>query len=426
MNSIFSHKEVKADHPIQQLQRFRWVLIALELLASLIGYLLEYPIHSWSLLCFVIAVHVFTNISLKLWRGDKGSEQRFIAISILIDLFMITALLAMTGGASNGFVAILLLPVAVTAVLFSALPSYLMAILAIGCYSLLLQVPLTTDAHAMHQHHGTASAGTEPFSQHISQMWWAFSFSAFIVSWFISAQTQRIRQTSAQLTKLQQKQLQHEQVLAVATYAANAAHDLATPLQNLVLLTDELTEQQKDPALAADLRQQLQLCQQIVQQLRTNAQQLRKGELQSQPLYDAIQHSIQLWLVSRPEISMEQHFNSDQSALTVSDSISLAAALFNILDNAADASLQNKEPRLSLTMQQHNSQLELQIRDYGPGLPESELALLGKRPHQSEQGLGLGQFLANVSIDSLGGKVERENCTDHGVLTRIVFNGTPL
>lgn len=420
MNAIFSRNTLHTEQPIQQLQRFRWILIGLELLASLTGYLLEYPIHSWSLLCFVIAVHVFTNISLKLWRGNKGSEQRFIAISILIDLFMITALLAMTGGASNGFVAILLLPVAVTAVLFSTLPSYLMAILAIGCYSLLLQVPLTTDVHAMHQHHSDPSAGTEPFSQHISQMWWAFSFSAFIVSWFISAQTQRIRSTSAQLNKLQQKQLQHEQILAVATYAANAAHDLATPLQNLVLLTDELTEQQ-DPELAADLRQQLLLCQQIVQKLRSNAQQLRKGDLQSQPLYNAIEHSIQLWLVSRPEISMEQHFSSDQSPLTVSDSISLAAALFNILDNAADASLANKEPRLSLTMQQHNSQLELQIRDYGPGLPESELAQLGKKPSPSEQGLGLGQFLANVSIDSLGGKVERQNCADNGVLTRIYF-----
>ncbi len=420
MTNLFASKEISSFHPIQQLQSFRWVLIALELLASLIGYLLEYPIHSWSLLCFVIAVHVFTNISLKLWRGDKGSEQRFITISILIDLFMITALLAMTGGASNGFVAILLLPVAVTAVLFSALPSYLMALLAIGCYSLLLQVPLSTDVHAMHQQHAATSAGIEPFSQHISQMWWAFSFSAFIVSWFISAQTQRIRSTSAQLNKLQQKQLQHEQVLAVATYAANAAHDLATPLQNLVLLTDELTAQQ-DPILAADLRQQLQLCQQIVQKLRSNAQQLRKGELQSQPLYKAIEHSIQLWLVSRPEISVQQDFSSDQSVLTVTDSISLAAALFNILDNAADASLANKEPRLSLTMQQQQRQLELQIRDYGPGLAANELAQLGQKPTQSEQGLGLGQFLANVSIDSLGGRVERSNCTEGGVLTRIYF-----
>ncbi len=420
MTNLFTRKDISADHPIQQLQRFRWVLIALELLASLIGYLLEYPIHSWSLLCFVIAVHVFTNISLRLWRGNQGFAQRFIAISILIDLFMITALLAMTGGASNGFVAILLLPVAVTAVLFSALPSYLMAILAIGCYSLLLQVPLTTDVHAMHQHQDATSAGTQPFSQHISQMWWAFSFSAFIVSWFISAQTQRIRTTSAQLNKLQQKQLQHEQVLAVATYAANAAHDLATPLQNLVLLTDELTEQQ-DPELAADLRQQLQLCQQIVQQLRTNAQQLRQGEISPQPLFDSIEHSIQLWLVSRPDISMERDFNRDQSPLTVIDSISLAAALFNILDNAADASVQNNQPRLSLNMQQQNSLLELQIRDYGPGLPEQDLALLGQKPSPSAEGLGLGQFLANVSIDSLGGQVERSNCADGGVLTRIYF-----
>ncbi|WP_127020313.1 ATP-binding protein [Rheinheimera mangrovi] len=424
MNSISFNNSSNLDHPIEQLQRFRWVLISLELLASLIGYLFDYSIHSWSLLCFVLAVHIFTNISLKLWRGHQGSEQRFIAISIFIDLFMITALLAMTGGASNGFVAILLLPVAVTAVLFSAGPSYLMAVLAIGCYSLLLQIPLAGD-HSAHQHHSAQNITTEPFSQHISQMWWAFSFSAFIVSWFISAQTQRIRITSAQLNKLQQKQLQHEQVLAVATYAANAAHDLATPLQNLVLLTDELTEQQQDLALAADLRQQLQLCQQIVLQLRTNAQQLRKGDVQPQPLYNAIEHSIQLWLVSRPEISMEQSFSSDESPLTVTDSMSLAAALFNILDNAADASLQNKQPKLSLTMQQNNSQLELQIRDYGPGLPEHDLAQLGKRPHQSEEGLGLGQFLANVSIESLGGKVERENCAGTGVLTRIVFIGNP-
>ncbi|WP_233078448.1 ATP-binding protein [Rheinheimera soli] len=418
MNSISFSDSHYIDHPIEQLQRFRWVLISLELLASLTAYLLHYPIHNWGLLSFVLAVHVFTNISLKLWRGDKGSEQRFIAISIFIDLFMITALLAMTGGASNGFVAILLLPVAVTAVLFSSGPSYLMAILAIGCYSLLLQIPLAGE-HAAHQHAHQLSA--EPFSQHISQMWWAFSFSAFIVSWFISAQTQRIRNTSAQLTTLQQKQLQHEQVLAVATYAANAAHDLATPLQNLVLLTDELTEQQQDPALAADLRQQLQLCQQIVQQLRTNAQQLREGERQPQPLYDAIEHSIKLWLVSRPEISMEQDFSSDKSPLTVADSISLAAALFNILDNAADASLANKEPRLSLRMRHNQGQLELQIRDYGTGLPEKELAQLGKKPQQSEQGLGLGQFLANVSIDSLGGKVERSTSPEGGVITRIYF-----
>ncbi len=191
------------------------------------------------------------------------------------------------------------------------------------------------------------------------------------------------------------------------------------PLQNLVLLTDELTEQQQDAALAADLRQQLQLCQQIVEKLRSNAQQLREGDVQPQPLYYAIEHSIQLWLVSRPEISIEQHFVSDQSPLTVTDSISLAAALFNILDNAVDACLTNKEPRLSLTMQQKQGLLELQIRDDGLGLSGKELAQLGKKPQPSEQ--GLSQFLANVSIDSLGGTVERSNCTDDGALTPIYF-----
>ncbi len=49
-------------------------------------------------------------------------------------------------------------------------------------------------------------------------------------------------------------------MLAVATYAANAAHDLATPLQNITLLTDELLsdELQQRYTLAPEVLTDLQ------------------------------------------------------------------------------------------------------------------------------------------------------------------------
>ena len=103
----------------------------------------------------------------------------------------------------------------------------------------------------------------------------------------------------------------------------------------------------------------------------------------------------------------------------MTDPLAWSAAIFNILENAARAGLQNQQNRLDLQLQQVQGQLELQIRDYGKGLDEQRLAELGRLPQQDSDGLGLGQFLANTAIERLGGRVERQNMPTGGLLTRI-------
>jgi two-component system sensor histidine kinase RegB len=56
--------------------------------------------------------------------------------------------------------------------------------------------------------------------------------------------------------------------------------------------------------------------------------------------------------------------------------------------------------------------LQIHVRDFGEGLSDSRLAELGKLPQQSEQGLGIGQFLANMSIERLGGSISRQNASN--------------
>lgn len=422
---LLSATELAPSQQIRQFQQFRWGLVLTEYAAAILAFSLSYPINSWPLLLLLLALHGCSNLMLSIWPQQHTFPERVFVVGVLLDLLILTLLLALSGGAGNGLIALLLLPVAVCAVLLPAVLAYLTALLAVVCYALLLHLSdaQSTMDHSMHQQVGhqlaTASSG---FNQHMLQMGWAFALSALLITWFISAQAKLIRQKSQQLNLLQQQQSRQEQMLAVATYAANAAHDLATPLQNITLLTDELlTDELQQQALPAELLQDLHLevkkCQQIVQQLRSKAQQLRSQKMQPQPVLDISAQAIQLWLVSRPEISLQLQQETDQSRCELPDALAWSAALFNILDNAADASLANQQPQLDIQLQLIAGKFQMQIRDFGAGLTAEQLKELGLEPQPGTTGLGLGQFLANASIERLGGKMSRRNCTDGGTLT---------
>lgn len=417
---LLSAAELAPRQQIRQFQQFRWGLVLTEYAAAILAFSLSYPINSWPLLLLLLALHGCSNLMLSIWPQQHNFPERVFVVGVLLDLLILTLLLALSGGAGNGLIALLLLPVAVCAVLLPAVLAYLTAVLAVLCYALLLNLSDTQSAmdHSMHLQMGhQLAAAPSGFNQHMLQMGWAFALSALLITWFISAQAKLIRQKSQQLNLLQQQQSRQEQMLAVATYAANAAHDLATPLQNITLLTDELLSdelQQGMPCaeVLTDLQLEVKKCQQIVQQLRSKAQQLRSQKMQPQPVLDISAQAIQLWLVSRPEISLQLQQETDQSRCELPDALAWSAALFNILDNAADASLANQQPQLDIQLQLSGGKFQMHIRDFGAGLTAEQLKELGLAPQPGTSGLGLGQFLANASIERLGGKMSRRNCTD--------------
>lgn len=404
-----------------QLVTFRGLVIAILLLLSVTGWLLDYPVTSWSAVALVLLTLLATNLALPLLPEGWQNTRQILVLGMALDFLAIFVLLLLSGGVSNGFIALLLLPVAVTAVLLPAWICYVYAFAAISCYGILLWLG---DLTALVQpemalgHHSLHQQVLQPFSQHMWQMWCAFSISTILLSWFISRQTSLIRQKSQQLNTLQQNQLRQEKALAIATYAANAAHDLASPIQNLLLLTDEVASELQHPALA-DMLQQLKRCQQIIDELRKSAGDWRN--LGAAELYPVLQQSLQSWAVTRPELQVELTQSSDQSHCRIMEATAVASAVFQILENAAAASILNQQPRLNLSLQLKQQQLRLHIIDFGEGLSEQRLAELGHYPLQSEHGLGWGQFLANISIERLGGQVQRRNLPQGGMETLITF-----
>lgn len=419
-NNLLSNLQVPPS-AFWQLMSFRVVVLTILLLLSVTGWLLDFPVTSWGAISLVLLNLLATNLALPLLPVSWQSTRQILVLGIALDFLAIFVLLLLSGGASNGFIALLLLPVAVTTVLLPAWIGYIFAFTAISFYGVLLwlgdltalvQSDMALGHHTLHQE------VLQPFTQHMWHMWCAFSISAILLSWFLSHQTSLIRQKSQQLNTLQQNQLRQEKALAIATYAANAAHDLASPIQNLLLLTDEVASELRHPALA-DMLQQLKRCQQIIDELRKSAGDWRS--LDAAELYPVLQQSLQSWAVTRPELQVELTQSSDQSHCRIMEATAVASAVFQILENAAAASILNQQPRLKLSLQLKQQQLRLQIIDFGEGLSEQRLAELGHYPLQSEHGLGWGQFLANISIERLGGQVQRRNLPQGGMETLITF-----
>ena len=420
--------ELSPRHQLQQFANFRWGLIAFEATAAVAGWLFNYSVSSWPLIWLLLLTQISTNVIPRLFAGSETHLARVYTISCCLDVLLLGCLLLLSGGVSNGLVALLLLPVAVAAVMLPGRVCYIIAMLAVMAYSLLLLIGDLTipdleqllqqaehAQHSVHQHHGAVQG--EAFNQHMLQMWWAFALSALLISWFINSQANLIRVKSRKISELQQQQLRHEQLLALATFAANAAHDLASPIQTMQLLCDELTPDAKDNSALTGLRSQLSRCQQIVQQLRRDAGSLRHDE-QPVSVLGLTEQQLERWLNSRPDISLSIKRTLNADDFNLADSQGFAAALLNILDNAADASVANQLPELALSIELQHSGLSINIRDFGEGLSDSRLTELGQLPQQSEQGLGIGQFLANMSIERLGGKVRRSSLAN-GTLTLI-------
>ncbi|HEU0187836.1 MAG TPA: ATP-binding protein, partial [Gallionellaceae bacterium] len=96
----------------------------------------------------------------------------------------------------------------------------------------------------------------------------------------------------------------------------------------------------------------------------------------------------------------------------------LRAALMNLLNNAADAS----PAGIEIEAQWDAARCTLRIHDHGPGLTPAVAASVGSAFFTTkEHGRGLGFFLANATVEKLGGTVRLYNREGGGATTEITL-----
>lgn len=399
---------------LSRLCAIRCILLAVQCAALSYAYVIELPLAYAPIV--IIQLLGLTIIVLSFWRAHPATpwpvtEVEFLC-HLLIDAVLLCLMLYLTGGASNPLVSLLLIPLTISAALLP--PRYTRVITAFSLlsYTTLLYYYIPVDI--LSTHHATSR-----ISPHLAGMWFTFVLSALLITYFITQMAKTLRRQEKHLQKNREETLRDEQVLAVASLAAGAAHDLGTPLSTMrVLLTELENETCGDKALNEDIKllgTQVQRCKTSLLSLVNTAQDQMANEEVVIETPNFIEQLLDSWRTLRPEVKLAVDVADDVAGTSLQNTPSLAQALMNLFDNAAEVS-----ELIEIAVMREKRELRIVIRDHGPGVSEELLNQIGHSLlQQSEHGLGLGLFLTHATIERIGGSIQLENHPGGGSLTKV-------
>jgi two-component system sensor histidine kinase RegB len=152
-----------------------------------------------------------------------------VLVQICADIVFLSLLLFFSGGATNAFVSLLLIPIAIAAVTLSPILLALVAILAITSYSILLWfLPMSVM-------HGNMQG-------HFIGMGINFLFSTLVVALVVGKMARSINRQELAIAAYRENLLKQEQVTSLGVASAQVTHQLATPIATVQLLTEELSD----------------------------------------------------------------------------------------------------------------------------------------------------------------------------------------
>lgn len=341
-------------------------------------------------------------------------------IQLQFDLISIAVLLYFSGGASNPFISYLLVPVCIAAATLRALPSWAIAVSAVGIYSLLLFYHIPIPALAPHHSHHQ-----NPMNLHIIGMWLNFLISALLVTYFVVSMAKTLRAREQQLRKFNEDNLRNEQLLAVATLAAGTAHELGTPLATMKVLLGEMRDDYKSPDTPAELSADLNIltsqvdhCSKILRQLVNQAELDKDGISEASSVALFCQNIIDRWLLLNPKVTANILFNDSNASINALIPATVAQSILSLLNNAADANPKN----IVITIAINQTELRWTILDNGPGIPADLMEKLGK-PFISnkKKGFGLGLFLSHTTLSRYDGSIQLYNRAEGGTRTELTL-----
>ncbi len=336
------------------------------------------------------------------------------------DVLALSVLLYFGGGSTNPFVSLFLLPLVIAAATLPHSYTWAMTVITTGCYTLLMKFYVPLPSSNSHGHIQHTMPPDDAFNMHVIGMWLGFVISAVVVAYFVVKMAHAVRERDGTLARVREETLRNERIVALGMQAAGAAHELGTPLSTLAVVIGEL---KRDQAVLPGWRDNLDIldgqvraCKRILDKLLANAQDTE--QYAAQPLENFLAATLDEWQILRPAVRCHYQASGAQPVPQLYMDAALRAALLNLLNNAADAS----PDEINIEAHWDADNIILKIHDHGPGLTPQAAARAGSAFFTTkQQGRGLGLFLANATVERMGGKVRLFNRAGGGATTEVTL-----
>ncbi|WP_234413604.1 ATP-binding protein [Ideonella sp. A 288] len=337
-------------------------------------------------------------------RGVPRVTAGELFLQVHVDILMFAGVLYLTGGATNPFAPLFLLPVAISASSLTPKRVWLTALSTMAVYAFLRDnhVPL---------HH--PNGHTEVYQLHEDGMVVNYIFTAALLAFFVNRMHAAFLRHERRLADARDSQMRSESVVAIGALAAGYAHELSSPLATIAVVVAELKrEHAKSPALFADLQlveDQVRACKQIVSNL-THAGGQRRAESASGAKLDVyLLEIIDKARALYPNATIKVALDPVTPPPAVVAEETLRQAIMNLIQNAVRAAPQ----QIEFSAYWAGPDLLVKVRDRGPGFSAELLKQLGKRALPTARnpngGMGVGLLLSASTLARLGGSLELKN-----------------
>ena len=394
----------------------RWLAILGQsaVLAFVNGYLgFPLPVIQCAVL---IAISVVINIYIT-WRypANQRLASKNAFLVLIYDVVQLAALLYLTGGLTNPFAILLMVPAIISAATLPLKFTSALSVLVVVAATLLsiqhYPLPWYPDATL-----------AMPLI-YILGMWGSLVSGLLFATFYVYRVAGEARRLSDALASTELV-IQREQHLSdLDGMAAAAAHELGTPLATISLVAKEMDRAVDDNnPLKEDivlLRGQADRCRDILGRLNTLGTD-EEGPISRAPLTVMMEDII----APHREFGVEIITNLDEQVgeepIELRDS-GFVYGLGNVVENAVDFA--KSEVRVIIGWTERT--ISIRIEDDGPGFQSEQLVLLGEpeigsvrgaeRSRKGSSGLGLGIFIAKTLMERNGAQVTFANGAKPGV-----------
>ena len=374
----------------------RWIAIIGQFTAVNLVYFylkLDFPV----LIAYIILFFGFlTNSYLQFGIRSITLKDFYASIFLIYDLIQLTGLLYLTGGISNPFSILIIIPAIVSSTFLSMGTTIVLGLLTIGFLFLLtiFHFPLP----GIHDHSITFP------KLYLTGYFLAIIVGLVFLCYFGIRFSGESKRRSDAINKVQQVIAKEYELESLGGQAAAAAHSLGTPLATISVVATELkkelgdsNEHSKDIDL---LISQTRRCGEILKQI--SKKQIKDDEFFSKTkIEDILQEIVESYKESSSK-KIKLNLDEDKNKFDFQRSPELIYGLRNFIGNAVKFS----KSIVEINIKSNSKNLEVLINDDGPGFPDDVKDLLGEPYINSKSqevnlnsGTGLGTFLGKTLLE---------------------------
>jgi two-component system sensor histidine kinase RegB len=353
-----------------------------------------------------------TNVALTLQLRARAPRRVLVGGVLLLDVGVITGLIALAGGPINPFGTVYLVSITIAAATLGLWWSAAVALASTIGFG------LTFVRHRPLDFADPLVAG-RVLSLHLWGMWVALAAAAGLIAYFVSRMSEALDERERALAEARSAAARSDRLAALLALGAGAAHELATPLNTISILAGEIGRVTADGSIApadavtevathaALVRDEVERCTRVLDQMTGRALALdgAAGPLTLDSLVDGLRHRLDPSSAGRLDVTVPV-----ETVPVTIPAEPLRQVLLSLLRNAFDASAPSQ--RVALEVTRPGGRTRFTVVDTGTGMRADVAARAGDPFFTTKPGsgnLGLGLFLARAFADQIGGRLELES-----------------